>query len=84
MIPSELVLQNSQYRAEMQGINVPRDIYANISGTRASRPTGRGGRTRRSRCRPRVPRPAPPAGPILRDCRRGGCPRRDRPCWWPR
>jgi uncharacterized circularly permuted ATP-grasp superfamily protein len=32
VIPSELVLQNSQYRAEMQGINVPRDIYAHISG----------------------------------------------------
>jgi len=32
IIPKELVLRNSQYRAEMQGVNVPRDIYAHISG----------------------------------------------------
>jgi uncharacterized circularly permuted ATP-grasp superfamily protein len=32
VIPRELVLQNAQYRAEMQGINVPSDIYAHISG----------------------------------------------------
>ena len=32
VIPAELVLKNSQYREEMRGINVPRDIYAHISG----------------------------------------------------
>lgn len=32
IIPKELVLRNSQYRAEMKGVNVPRDVYAHISG----------------------------------------------------
>ena len=32
LIPADLVLQNSQFRPEMQGVAVPRDIYAHISG----------------------------------------------------
>lgn len=32
VIPAALVLKNTQYRKEMQGVNVPRDIYAHISG----------------------------------------------------
>jgi uncharacterized circularly permuted ATP-grasp superfamily protein len=32
LIPSDLILQNSQFRPEMQGVAVPRDIYAHISG----------------------------------------------------
>jgi uncharacterized circularly permuted ATP-grasp superfamily protein len=32
LIPADLILQNSQFRPEMQGVAVPRDIYAHISG----------------------------------------------------
>ena len=32
VIPPEQVLCNSQYRPEMQGVDVPRDIYAHIAG----------------------------------------------------
>src|SRR5438034_3888591 len=32
VVPSERVLANSQYRAEMQGIDVPGGIYAHIAG----------------------------------------------------
>lgn len=32
LIPQELILRNSQYRPEMKGVAVPRDIYAHISG----------------------------------------------------
>ncbi len=32
IVPAEQVLKNSQYRAEMQGVNVPGDIYSHISG----------------------------------------------------
>ncbi|MEY4591884.1 MAG: hypothetical protein RIR18_779 [Pseudomonadota bacterium] len=31
-IPSEQVLNNAQYRPEMQGVDVPGDVYANITG----------------------------------------------------
>ncbi|WP_407352640.1 circularly permuted type 2 ATP-grasp protein [Luteimonas sp. R10] len=31
-IPPELVLDNSEYRREMQGLRVPGDVYAHISG----------------------------------------------------
>lgn len=32
VVPADLVLRNSQYRAEMRGVSVPRDVYAHISG----------------------------------------------------
>ena len=32
VIPAEQVLNNSQYRPEMQGVNVPLDVYAHIAG----------------------------------------------------
>jgi uncharacterized circularly permuted ATP-grasp superfamily protein len=32
IVPAEQVLKNNQYRAEMQGVNVPGDIYSHISG----------------------------------------------------
>ena len=32
LIPKDLVLRNSQYRPEMKGVAVPRDIYCHISG----------------------------------------------------
>jgi uncharacterized circularly permuted ATP-grasp superfamily protein len=32
VIPAEQVYTNAQYRAEMQGVNVPLDIYAHIAG----------------------------------------------------
>ncbi len=32
LIPKDLVLRNAQYRPEMKGIAVPRDIYCHISG----------------------------------------------------
>ncbi len=32
VIPAERILQNSQYRPEMQGVDVPRDVYAHIAG----------------------------------------------------
>ncbi|WP_301233323.1 circularly permuted type 2 ATP-grasp protein [Pandoraea cepalis] len=32
VIPAEQVLQNAQYRPEMQGVDVPGDIYAHIAG----------------------------------------------------
>ncbi|MFN3732728.1 circularly permuted type 2 ATP-grasp protein [Comamonas testosteroni] len=32
LIPTELVRGNSQYRPEMEGIQVPNDVYANIAG----------------------------------------------------
>ncbi|MBU3723909.1 MAG: circularly permuted type 2 ATP-grasp protein [Burkholderiaceae bacterium] len=32
VIPSSLVLRNTQYRQDMRGVNVPRDVYAHISG----------------------------------------------------
>ncbi len=32
VIPAEQVLTNSQYRPEMQGFNVPLDVYAHIAG----------------------------------------------------
>lgn len=32
LIPQDLVLRNAQYRPEMKGISVPRDIYCHISG----------------------------------------------------
>jgi len=32
IVPSERVLKNSQYRAEMQGVDVPGGIYAHIAG----------------------------------------------------
>ena len=32
LIPQDLVLRNAQYRPEMKGVSVPRDVYAHISG----------------------------------------------------
>ncbi|MEG2629903.1 MAG: circularly permuted type 2 ATP-grasp protein [Comamonas sp.] len=32
IVPTDLVLQNAQYRPEMVGVNVPNDIYAQIAG----------------------------------------------------
>jgi len=32
LIPADLIHRNAQYRPEMKGISVPRDIYAHISG----------------------------------------------------
>lgn len=32
IIPAQQIYQNAQYRPEMQGINVPSDIYAHIAG----------------------------------------------------
>ncbi|MEG1203093.1 MAG: circularly permuted type 2 ATP-grasp protein, partial [Comamonas sp.] len=32
IVPKDLVLDNSQYRPEMQGVNVPLDVYAHIAG----------------------------------------------------
>jgi len=32
LIPKDLVLRNAQYRPEMKGVAVPRDIYCHISG----------------------------------------------------
>ncbi|MDO5694017.1 MAG: circularly permuted type 2 ATP-grasp protein [Pseudomonadota bacterium] len=43
VIPSEQVLRNSQYRAVMQGVAVPRQIYSHISGVDIVRAGGEGG-----------------------------------------
>ncbi len=32
VVPAQLVLKNAQYRQEMRGVDVPRDVYAHISG----------------------------------------------------
>lgn len=32
LIPQDLVVRNTQYRPEMKGVTVPRDIYSHISG----------------------------------------------------
>ncbi|GKT00131.1 circularly permuted type 2 ATP-grasp protein [Acidovorax sp. SUPP3434] len=32
IIPSDLILKNAQYRPEMAGVDVPRDLYAHIAG----------------------------------------------------
>ncbi len=32
VVPRDLVIENSQYRPEMQGVNVPLDVYAHIAG----------------------------------------------------
>src|SRR5690606_34578735 len=32
IVPRDLVLDNSQYRPEMQGVNVPLNVYAHIAG----------------------------------------------------
>ena len=32
IVPSDLILNNAQYRPEMVGVDVPRDIYAHIAG----------------------------------------------------
>jgi uncharacterized circularly permuted ATP-grasp superfamily protein len=32
LIPADLILRNAQYRPEMVGVSLPRDIYAHISG----------------------------------------------------
>ena len=45
IIPSEPVLNNSQFRAEMMGISVPGDVYSHIAGidiVRAANPDGGG------------------------------------------
>ena len=39
-IPAEQVLCNSQYRIEMQGIDVPKDIYAHVAGIDVVRVAG--------------------------------------------
>jgi len=45
IVPSEAVTNNAQYRAEMQGVDVPGGIYSHISGidiVRAAQPDGSG------------------------------------------
>jgi uncharacterized circularly permuted ATP-grasp superfamily protein len=45
VIPAEQVLNNSQYRAEMRGVDVPGGVYSHISGVdivRAAEPDGSG------------------------------------------
>ncbi len=45
IVPRDLVLNNSQYRPEMQGVNVPLDVYSHIAGidiVRAANPDGSG------------------------------------------
>src|SRR5208282_1710501 len=32
VIPAEMVVDNAQFRPEMRGVDVPRDIYAHIAG----------------------------------------------------
>ena len=32
IVPSDLIVNNAQYRPEMAGVNVPQDIYAHIAG----------------------------------------------------
>ncbi|GKT23342.1 circularly permuted type 2 ATP-grasp protein [Acidovorax sp. SUPP3334] len=32
IVPSDLILKNAQYRPEMAGVDVPRDLYAHIAG----------------------------------------------------
>ena len=43
LIPEAMVLQNSQYRAQMQGVDVPGDVYAHIAGVDVVRADGEGG-----------------------------------------
>jgi uncharacterized circularly permuted ATP-grasp superfamily protein len=45
LVPSEQVLGNAQYRAEMQGVDVPGGVYSHIAGidiVRAGEPDGSG------------------------------------------
>ena len=45
LVPSDLVLDNAQYRPQMAGVKVPRDIYAHIAGidiVRAANAQGEG------------------------------------------
>lgn len=45
LIPAEQVLRNAQFRPEMMGVDVPRDIYSHIAGVdivRAAQPDGSG------------------------------------------
>ncbi|MFT3811882.1 MAG: circularly permuted type 2 ATP-grasp protein [Acidovorax sp.] len=45
IVPSDLVLDNAQYRPEMQGVDVPLNTYAHIAGidiVRAANPDGSG------------------------------------------
>ena len=45
IVPADLVLNNTQYRPEMAGVSVPRDIYAHIAGidiVRAANAQGEG------------------------------------------
>ncbi|GAA4429267.1 circularly permuted type 2 ATP-grasp protein [Acidovorax lacteus] len=32
VVPADLILQNAQYRPQMAGVDVPRDVYAHIAG----------------------------------------------------
>ncbi|MDZ4327464.1 MAG: circularly permuted type 2 ATP-grasp protein [Pseudomonas sp.] len=45
IIPAEQILNNAQFRPEMMGVNVPHNVYSNISGidiVRAANPDGSG------------------------------------------
>jgi uncharacterized circularly permuted ATP-grasp superfamily protein len=45
VVPAEPVFRNAQYRAEMQGVDVPGEVYSHISGidiVRAANPDGSG------------------------------------------
>lgn len=45
IVPEDLILKNAQYRPEMAGVHVPRDIYAHIAGidmVRAANAQGEG------------------------------------------
>jgi len=41
IVPTDLVLQNAQYRPEMAGLQVPRDIYAHIPASTSCAPPTR-------------------------------------------
>jgi len=45
VMPAEQILKNAQFRPEMMGVNVPRDLYSHIAGVdivRAANPDGSG------------------------------------------
>lgn len=45
VVPAEMVLRNTQFRAEMMGVTVPGDVYSHIAGidiVRAANPDGSG------------------------------------------
>jgi uncharacterized circularly permuted ATP-grasp superfamily protein len=43
IVPADLIVGNAQYRPEMEGLDVPRDVYAHIAGIDIVRAPGEGG-----------------------------------------